>query len=97
VSVYLESGWIRRKASMIDLRYSLVIEATDDPDFFGFYSPDLEGFSGVGHSIEDCLYKARWGMEEQVALMKEQQLSVPESNPNPTITVQNAERVAPAA
>ncbi|HKZ80849.1 MAG TPA: hypothetical protein VJ124_21430 [Pyrinomonadaceae bacterium] len=82
---------------MIDLRYSLVIEATDDPNFFGFYSRDLEGFSGVGHSIEDCLYKARWGMEEHVALMKQQQLSVPESNRNPTITVQNAERVTPAA
>jgi len=35
---------------MIDLKYSLVIEATDDPTFFGFYSPDLEGFTGVGHS-----------------------------------------------
>jgi len=24
---------------MIDLRYSLVIEATEEPDFFSFYSP----------------------------------------------------------
>ena len=46
---------------MLELKYSLVIEATEDPNFFGFYSPDLEGFTGVGHSIEDCLYKARWG------------------------------------
>jgi len=38
---------------MIDLKYSLVIEATADPVFFAFYSPELEGFSGVGHSIED--------------------------------------------
>jgi len=45
---------------MIDLRYSLVIEATAEPDFFSFYSPDLEGFTGVGHSVEDCLYQARW-------------------------------------
>lgn len=28
---------------MIDLKYSLVIEATADPTFFGFYSPDLDG------------------------------------------------------
>jgi predicted RNase H-like HicB family nuclease len=42
---------------MIDLKYSLVIEATADPVFFGFYSPELEGFSGVGHSIEDCIYR----------------------------------------
>jgi len=53
-------------AAMLDLAYSLVIEATDDPNFFGFYSPDLEGFTGVGHSIEDCLYQARWGMQEHV-------------------------------
>lgn len=31
---------------MIDLKYSLVIEATDDPTFFGFYSPDLERLYG---------------------------------------------------
>ena len=46
---------------MIDLRYSLVIEATKEPDFFCFYSPDLEGFTGVGQSIGDCMYKAKWG------------------------------------
>ena len=40
---------------MIDLPYSLVIEATEEPDFFGFYSPELEGFTGVGHSVEDWL------------------------------------------
>jgi predicted RNase H-like HicB family nuclease len=54
---------------VIDLKYSLVIEATDDPNFFGFYSPDLEGFTAIGHSVEDCLYKARWGIEEHVAIV----------------------------
>ena len=62
---------------MIDLPYSLVIEATSEPDFFGFYSPELEGFSGIGHSVEDCLYKARWGMKEHVELLQEQHLPVP--------------------
>jgi hypothetical protein len=32
---------------MIDLRYSLVIEATAEPDFFSFYSPDLEELTGI--------------------------------------------------
>ena len=82
---------------MIDLKYSLVIEATDDPNFFGFFSPELKGFTGVGHSIEDCLYKARWGMEEHLALLKDQSLPIPEQNPNPTVVVQNTEQVAPAA
>jgi predicted RNase H-like HicB family nuclease len=62
---------------MIDLPYSLVIEATDEPDYFGFYSPDLEGFSGIGHSVEDCLYQARWGMKEHVEILAEQGLPVP--------------------
>jgi hypothetical protein len=32
------------RRAVIDLKYSLVIEATDDPTFSGFYSPDLAGF-----------------------------------------------------
>ena len=76
---------------MIDLKYSLVIEATNDPTFFGFYSPDLEGFTGVGHSIEDCVYQARWGMEEHLELLKEQSLPVPDKNLNPKIVIQNQE------
>ncbi len=82
---------------MIDLKYSLVIEATKDPSFFGFYSPDLEGFTGIGHSVEDCLYKAKWGIEEHVALLKEQGLPVPKENPNPQIIIQNQERMARTA
>lgn len=72
---------------MIDLKYSLIIEATDDPNFFGFYSPELEGFTGVGHSIEDCLYKARSGVEEHLKLLAEWNLPVPERNPNPIVTL----------
>ena len=82
---------------MIDLKYSLIIEATDDPSFFGFFSPELEGFTGVGHSIEDCIYKARWGMKEHLALLKDQNFPIPEQNPNPKVVVQNSEQVAPAA
>ena len=74
---------------MIELKYSLVIEATKEPDYFGFYSSDLEGFTGIGHSIEDCLYKAKWGMIEHVAVMEEQGMPVPPANPNPTIIIQN--------
>ena len=79
---------------MIDLPYSLVIEATKEPDYFGFYSPDLEGFTGVGHSVEDCLYKAKWGMKEHVELLKEQGLPIPPVNTDPKITIQNERQVA---
>lgn len=77
---------------MIDLPYSLIIEATKEPDFFGFYSPELKGFTGIGHSIEDCLYQARWAMQEHVALLAEQQLPVPPKSDNPTVTIQNERR-----
>jgi predicted RNase H-like HicB family nuclease len=81
---------------VINLKYSLVIEATDDPTFFGFYSPDLQGFSGVGHSIEDCLYQGRWGMEEHLTLLKEKGLPIPIPSPNPTVVIQNEKRIGQA-
>ena len=80
---------------MIELPYSLVIEATEEPDYFGFFSPDLEGFTGVGHSVEDCLYKAKWGMKEHVELLRERSLPVPENNTDPKIVIQNAKEHAP--
>ena len=76
---------------MMGLKYSLVIETTEDPTFFGFYSPTLEGFTGIGHSVEDCLYQSRWGMEEHVALLRERRLPVPEPEAFPTVLIQ-AER-----
>ena len=75
---------------MLDLRYSLVIEATADPLFFSFYSPTLEGFTGVGSSVEDRLYKARFGMDEHVALLREQKLRSPDLETEPTVLVRNA-------
>jgi predicted RNase H-like HicB family nuclease len=78
---------------VIELEYSLIIEATKEPDYFGFYSPELEGFTGIGHSIEDCLYKAKWGMKEHVRLLRQQGLQVPPRNPKPTVIIQNEELV----
>ncbi len=79
---------------MIELRYSLIIEATKDPSFFGFHSPELEGFTGIGHSIEDCIYQAKWGMAEHVELLREKGLPVPPESGNPTIVIQNEEKTA---
>jgi predicted RNase H-like HicB family nuclease len=81
---------------MIDLPYSLVIEATEEPDYFSFYSPELEGFSGIGHSIEDCIYKAKWGMREHIELLKQQGLPVPHINPDPKIIIQNEKKAVMA-
>ena len=79
---------------MLELPYSLVIEATTESDFFGFYSPELDGFSGIGHSVEDCIFQAKWGMKEHVSLLVQEKLPVPSTNADPTITIRNQ---APAA
>jgi len=82
---------------MIELPYSLVIEASEDPERFGFYAPGLKDFGGFGHSIEDCIYRARWGMREHVEWMAEQGMPIPPSDSDPTITICNAKRAAAAA
>lgn len=79
---------------MIELPYSLVIEATNEPDFFGFFSEELEGFSGVGHSVEDCLYRAKWAMREHLELLAEQGLPIPPRNAEPIVTIRNEHKGA---
>ncbi len=81
---------------MIDLPYSLVVEATPEPDYFSFYSPELEGFTGIGHSVEDCLYKAKWGMREHVDLLQAAGLPVPPANSNPKVVIENERNPDPA-
>ena len=77
---------------MIELPFSLIIEATDEPDYFGFYSPDLEGFSGIGHSVEDCLFQAKWGMQEFVQILSESSLPIPSPSGEPTVLIKNMKR-----
>jgi predicted RNase H-like HicB family nuclease len=78
---------------MIEIPYSLVIEATPDPEFFAFYSPDLEGFTGVGHSIEECLSLAKCGMHEFVRTLQDLNLPIPQRNSQPTIVIRNDPKV----
>jgi predicted RNase H-like HicB family nuclease len=95
-----KNHWPKKKGKYIkilELKYSLDIEATDDPEFFGFYSPELEGITGVGNSVEDCLCKAKWGMLEHVNLLKEKGLPVPRENSSPTVTIQNEKSLEAAA
>jgi predicted RNase H-like HicB family nuclease len=79
---------------MLDLPYSLIIEATEDPSYFGFFSPDLGGFTGIGHSVEDCVEQARVGMREHVEMLREQGLPVPAESVDPTIVIRNELRSA---
>jgi hypothetical protein len=47
------------------------------------------GFSGIGFSIEDCIYRAKWGMREHVEVILDKGLSAPPANADPTITIRN--------
>lgn len=87
---------MNRCGNMADLPYALVIEATERSEFFGFYSRDLEGFTGIGHSVENCLYRAKCGMKEHVALLKKLKLRVPPPSKNPVVTIRNERRVRAA-
>ena len=62
---------------MIELPFSLVIEATGEPDYFDFYSPDLETFTGIGRSVEGCLFQAELGMREFVQILAERNVPIP--------------------
>lgn len=79
---------------MINLPYPLVIEATNEPDYFGFYSPDLTGFTGIGHSIENCVYQARHAMKEFVEELLVDSLPVPTLSKRTTIVITDITRSA---
>jgi len=43
--------------------------------------------------IEDCLYKAKGGINEYIDVLKEQGLSIPTPNTNPTVLIQNEQHL----
>jgi hypothetical protein len=53
---------------MIALKYSLAIEATEDPNFFGFYSPDLRASSQSPRDRArlSTTTKSQWGTTTDV-------------------------------
>ena len=57
---------------------------------------ELEGFSGIGHSVEDCLYKAKWGMKEHIDLLIERNLPIPLENPDTKVVIQNEKSLVAA-
>jgi hypothetical protein len=46
---------------MIDLKYALTIEATEDPSFFGFYSTESEGFTEWGTLLKTAFTRPSGG------------------------------------
>jgi hypothetical protein len=73
-------------------RIERIIEDTDEPDYFGSYSPDLEGFTGIGHSVEDCLYQAKWGVQESLQIIDERNMTIQSRNGDSTVVIENTRR-----
>jgi len=57
----------------------------------------LDGFTGIGYSIEDCIDKAKWGIRKHITLMKERGLLIPPPSPDLKITIRNERKMAVAA
>ena len=60
-----------------DLYYSIVIEETDDPEFFGVYVPDLPGCTSTATSIVDAVYGIVNDIKEHIEVLKELGKEVP--------------------
>lgn len=44
----------------------------------------------MGHSVEDCLYQAKWGMAEHARLLEDEGLPVPLPSGRPRIVIEDA-------
>jgi hypothetical protein len=47
--------------------------------------------------LKCALNKAKWGMVEHLGVMKEMNLPLPASNPDPTVIIKNEKQLTPAA
>lgn len=71
---------------MTPLAYSIVIEQTDDPQFWGYYSPDLLGYTGTAVSYLEAVTNAIEGIPEYLEFMREVGSPIPPPNPHASIT-----------
>lgn len=62
---------------LFGLSYSIIIEKTEDPNFFGVVVPDILGCTTTGRSIQECIHKAREAIELHLQYLQEEGLSLP--------------------
>ena len=80
---------------MLNLPHSLIIETTDDPAFFCFYSPTLPGFTGAATSLSDCVEQAGPAMLEFRDYLAEFGSPVPPPDERPVVLI--CDEPAPSA
>jgi predicted RNase H-like HicB family nuclease len=75
----------------LDLRYSLVVEPSSEPDFFCAYSPDLLGYYSTGSTPQEAVKNALEELDEYLDALRELGSPVPAPNPFATIHWQSAD------
>ena len=71
----------------VQLKYNLIIERTDGPLFYRFFSPELQDFEGGGISIDDCLNKATWKMEHHLNTASDLNIVLPPAPEETSIVI----------
>jgi len=73
----------------MNLKYNIIIEATGDPNYFGYYSPDIPRFTGRGNSIPSLIDELEETIKEHLDVMRENGRKIPAIKANPKIIIQN--------
>lgn len=69
------------------LKWDLVVESTNDPHLWGFTSPELDGYTGVGDSLIDAIERGMNDMGEYAEFMGKCGIKVPPVNPMACIRI----------
>ncbi|MBI1291188.1 hypothetical protein GC173_08070 [bacterium] len=76
---------------MTNFPYTIVIEPTEDPGFFGFFSPDLPGYTGCATSFNEAVIDAINGISEYIDFLRAEGIDVPPPNPAACIRLATSE------
>ena len=77
---------------MLKLKYSLVVEATHNPDFFGVYCPELGDYgacTATGATIDEAIQRGIAAVDEFVSMLLEDGEKTPPFPAWPSIRIVN--------
>ena len=72
------------------MKYSIVIEATSDPEYYGVYCPDFDSVGACtasGRTIDEAICNGREAIREMLIALRAMGVSPPAPNPNAYVRV----------
>lgn len=75
---------------MLNLRYSIIVEATEDPNFFGVHCPALDRYgacTAAGSTLDEAVQNGRLAIEEFVLELQVMGITPPPADTYPTVRV----------